>query len=89
MLPKHIYVCPLRQASYVLYVVNSILTSKAPFLCPKHIAICPTTRCIVACYQVYALDVSKLSMSYDNRQIGSTVLHVLESQFSKLQNFPT
>ena len=30
------------------YVVNSILTSKAPFLCPKHITICPTTGFIVA-----------------------------------------
>ncbi len=35
-----------------------------------------------SCYQVYALDVPKLSMSYDNKKIGSTVLHVLKSQFS-------
>ena len=28
-------------------------------------------------------------MIYDNKQIRSTVLHVLESQLSKFQNFPT
>ncbi len=43
----------------------------------------------LCCYQVYAFDVPKLSMSYDNKQIGSTVLHVLENQSSKFQNFPT
>ena len=48
------YVCPSTQDNYV---VNSILTSKAPFLCPKHIAICPTTGLVYSCYQVYALDV--------------------------------
>ena len=31
-----------------------------------------------SCYQVYALD-PKLSMSYDNKQIASTVLFVVES----------
>ena len=74
---KHIY----------SYVVNSILTPKTPLLCPKHIAICPTTGCIVV--SSYALDVPKLSLSYDHKQIGSTVLDVLESRSSKFQNFRT
>ena len=81
-----IYVCPLTEASYV---INSILTPNAPFLCSKHIAICPTIRCIYSCYQVYALDVPKLCMSYDNKQIGSTLLHLLESQFSSPSMLPT
>ncbi len=42
--PKLIYVCHLTQASNV---GNTILTSKAPFLCPRHIPICPTTGFIV------------------------------------------
>ena len=81
--PKHIYVCPSAQARLASNVVNSILTPiyRRPFCVLKNIAICPTTECIVA-YQVYALDVP-------NKQIGSTALHVLESQFSKFQNFPT
>ena len=43
---------------------------------------------VYSCYQVYALDVPKLFMSNDNKHIGCTVLHVLESQFLKFQNFP-
>ena len=60
-----------------------LLTCKAPLLCPKLIAICLTTGFIVA-HQVYALDVPKLFMSYKNKPIGSTVLHVLDSQLSKI-----
>ncbi len=46
VIPKHIYVCPLTEASYV--VNSNILTYQAPFLCPKHIAICSTIGFIVA-----------------------------------------
>ncbi len=53
------------------YVVISILTSKVPFLYPKHIAICLTTGCIVAIK--LSLDVPKLSMSCDDKQVGFTV----------------
>ena len=44
---------------------------------------------VYSCYQIYSLDVPKLFMSFDIKHIGSTVLHALESQFSKFQNFST